>query len=90
MNYTDMILGEKRTISLVVTSLDNDVFVITNASYRLKLGDVVEDEGAALIEEERNLIVNVSPKNIGRYVLEFRMQIADEVVIRRFRIYVRK
>lgn len=85
----DMILGEKRTISLLVTSLDEAPFSIKNASYRLKLGDEVEDEGAAIIDEQ-SLIVNISPKMVGRYILEFVMQIADEIVIRRFRIYVRE
>lgn len=85
----DMILGEKRTISLLVTSLDETPFSIKNASYQLKLGDEVEDEGAAIIDEQ-SLIVNISPKMVGRYILEFVMQIADEIVIRRFRIYVRE
>lgn len=85
----DMILGEKRTISLLVTSLDEAPFSIKNASYQLKLGDEVEDEGAAIIDEQ-SLIVNISPKMVGRYILEFVMQIADEIVIRRFRIYVRE
>lgn len=89
MNYMDMILGEKRTISLLVTSLDEAPFSIKNASYQLKLGDEVEDEGAAIIDEQ-SLIVNISPKMVGRYILEFVMQIADEIVIRRFRIYVRE
>lgn len=89
MNYMDMILGEKRTISLLVTSLDETPFSIKNASYQLKLGDEVEDEGAAIIDEQ-SLIVNISPKMVGRYILEFVMQIADEIVIRRFRIYVRE
>lgn len=89
MNYMDMILGEKRTISLLVTSLDEALFSIKNASYQLKLGDEVEDEGAAIIDEQ-SLIVNISPKMAGRYILEFVMQIADEIVIRRFRIYVRE
>lgn len=85
----DMILGEKRTISLLVTSLDEAPFSIKNASYQLKLGDEVEDEGTAIIDEQ-SLIVNISPKMVGRYILEFVMQIADEIVIRRFRIYVRE
>lgn len=85
----DMILGEKRTISLLVTSLDEAPFSIKNASYQLKLGDEVEDEGAAIIDEQ-SLIVNISPKMVGRYILEFVIQIADEIVIRRFRIYVRE
>lgn len=89
MNYMDMILGEKRTISLLVTSLDEAPFSIKNASYQLKLGDEVEDEGAVIIDEQ-SLIVNISPKMVGRYILEFVMQIADEIVIRRFRIYVRE
>lgn len=89
MNYMDMILGEKRTISLLVTSLDETPFSIKNASYQLKFGDEVEDEGAAIIDEQ-SLIVNISPKMVGRYILEFVMQIADEIVIRRFRIYVRE
>lgn len=89
MNYMDMILGEKRTISLLVTSLDEAPFSIKNVSYQLKLGDEVEDEGAAIIDEQ-SLIVNISPKMVGRYILEFVMQIADEIVIRRFRIYVRE
>lgn len=89
MNYMDMILGEKRTISLLVTSLDEAPFSIKNASYQLKLGDEVEDEGTAIIDEQ-SLIVNISPKMVGRYILEFVMQIADEIVIRRFRIYVRE
>lgn len=89
MNYMDMILGEKRTISLIVTSLDDVPFSIKNALYQLKFGDEVEDEGAAIIDEQ-SLIVNISPKTVGRYILEFTMQIADEIVIRRFRIYVRK
>lgn len=89
MNYMDMILGEKRTISLLVTSLNETPFSIKNASYQLKLGDEVEDEGTAIIDEQ-SLIVNISPKMVGRYILEFVMQIADEIVIRRFRIYVRE
>lgn len=85
----DMILGEKRTISLLVTSLDETPFSIKNASYQLKLGDEVKDEGAAIIDEQ-SLIVNISPKMVGRYILEFVMQIADEIIIRRIRIYVRE
>lgn len=84
-----MILGEKRTISLLVTSLDETPFSIKNASYQLKLGDEVKDEGAAIIDEQ-SLIVNISPKMVGRYILEFVMQIADEIIIRRIRIYVRE
>ena len=74
---------------MLVTSLDEAPFSIKNASYQLKFGDEVEDEGAAIIDEQ-SLIVNISPKMVGRYILEFVMQIADEIVIRRFRIYVRE
>lgn len=74
---------------MLVTSLDETPFSIKNASYQLKFGDKVEDEGAAIIDEQ-SLIVNISPKMVGRYILEFVMQIADEIVIRRFRIYVRE
>lgn len=80
--------GERRTISVEVSSCDNEAFVIRNPTYKLKYSETVEDEGVPqLLEHE--LTVLVEPKNSGRYVLEFRMEIASEIIIRKLTILVK-
>lgn len=92
MIFTDQIelfLGEQRTIAVDFYSCDGSSFNLRNARYRLKFNGTVEIEGE-LNPVEHTLQVLIKPERIGRYDLEFQVEIANEIVIRRISVYVRK
>lgn len=89
METINFYLGERRTIEVEVTSCDEAPFVIRNPVYRLKQGDRVETDGVPAVDEHF-LKAIVQPSQIGRYELEFEFEIANEILIRRLPIYVRR
>lgn len=89
MEQIELYIGERRTVSIEFFSCGDESFVIRNPKYRLKRNNEVEAEGE-LFTENHVLQVVIEPKTIGHYVLEFQVEIANEIVIRRISVYVRK
>lgn len=84
-----MFKGEKRIITVEISSCDSDPFTIRNPTYEFKYGDSVEDKGIPIMQDHE-LTITVEPKNSGRYTLECRMEIASEVIIRKLPVFVRE
>ena len=80
--------GEKRTISVRVSSCDDEPFVIRDASYTFYYGEETVSEGIPVVDENV-LSMIFEPTKAGRYVLECRMSISGDRVIRRIPIHVR-
>lgn len=80
--------GEKRAITLEITSCDDDAFTIRNPSYELTFGDTIEATGEPTIEDH-NLIVVIQPQKVGKYILEFTMTIGSEIIIRKIQVIVK-
>lgn len=89
MNSVEMYKGERRTVGVEFQSCNYEAFTINNPTYKLKYGDTVEAEGIPVLEEHE-LIIVLEPANVGRYVLECQIEVAEEVVIRRIPVYVRE
>lgn len=89
LHSLDMILGEKRQITLELIPRNNDEIIISSANYLLICGDIVESSGVPTIDG-LELTVTVEPKKEGTYILEYHINIAGEIVIRRFYLYVKR
>ena len=85
----EMFKGEKRIITVEISSCDPDPFTIRKPTYEFKYGDSVEDKGIPIMQDHELTII-VEPKNSGRYTLECRMEIANEVIIRKLPVFVRE
>lgn len=88
MDKIEMILGERRAIEMTVTACDGEPFIIRDPTYVLWKGDVAETTGEPILENE-SLVVTIEPQTVGKYILEFTVKIAEEVIIKRFPVYVR-
>ena len=89
LHSLDMILGERRQITLELIPRNNDEIIISSANYLLICGDIVESSGVPTIDG-LELTVTVEPKKEGTYILEYHINIAGEVIIRRFYLYVKR
>lgn len=89
LHSLDMILGERRQITLELIPRNNDEIIISSANYLLVYGDIVESSGVPTIDG-LELTVTVEPKKEGTYILEYHINIAGEVIIRRFYLYVKR
>lgn len=82
--------GETRHIKIKINSCEKSSnFEINTASYRLFfLGEKEpEDKGASVIYEH-TIDQVISPKRIGKYILEITYHIADEILIEKIEIQV--
>lgn len=76
-----LILGEKREIKIVISSMEKQPFTIRNASYRLikrGTGTVVEDGSCTVEEHEISAIIQ--PTEDGSFIIEFSYEIANEIL----------
>lgn len=89
LHSLDMILGERRQITLELIPRNNDEIIISSANYLLIYGDIVESSGVPTIDG-LELTVTVEPKKEGTYILEYHINIAGEIIIRRFYLYVKR
>lgn len=89
LHSLDMILGEKRqiTLELIPNSFDGEI-IISTANYLLIHDDKIESSGIPEIDG-LNLTVTISPEKVGTYTLEFHINIYGEIIIRRFYLYVK-
>lgn len=91
LHSLDMILGERRqiTLELIPRNTDDDEIIISSANYLLICGDIVESSGVSTVDG-LELTVTVEPKKEGTYILEYHINIAGEIIIRRFYLYVKR
>lgn len=61
LHSLDMILGERRQITLELIPRNNDGIIISSANYLLVYGDIVESSGVPIIDG-LELTVTVEPK----------------------------
>ena len=88
MEFVEMHIGERRIITVEISSCDVESFVIRNPTYRLVYGSTVEDKGAPILQEHE-LTITVEPRRVGKYTLECTMDIADETIIPKIEVLVR-
>lgn len=84
----EMYKGERRVITVEISSCDSEPFAIRNPTYKLTFGDTIEEEGRPLLQEHE-LTITIQPLNSGRYTLICQMEIASEVIIRKLPVFVR-
>ena len=84
----EMFKGERRVVTVEISSCDSEPFIIRNPTYKFLYGDVVEEEGMPTLREHE-LTMTLQPLNAGRYTLECTMEIASEIIIRRLPVFVR-
>lgn len=90
LHSLDMILGERRQITLeLIPRNTDDEIIISSANYLLICGDIVESSGVPTVDG-LELTVTVEPKKEGTYILEYHINIAGEIIIRRFYLYVKR
>lgn len=85
----EMFLGERRVVVVEVSSCDSEPFTIREPTYKFKRGDVVESEGVPIVQDHE-LTMTLEPKNSGRYEVECRMSIGNEIIIRTLPVFVRE
>lgn len=54
LESTDFILGEKKQVSIIVKSICEKPFEVTDARYFLKVGDEIESSGECFVEQIQN------------------------------------
>ena len=70
-----MTFGERRNINILVNSIDKHEFDVSNATYILKLGDVIEDSGKCTLITHSpcstEIVALIEPRaKRARYTLE--------------------
>ena len=91
MNYVDFDFGEIRHIKILINSCENgNRFEIEKASYKLFFNgeNIPESEGASIVFEH-TIDQVISPKKIGKYILQITYYIADEILIEKIEVRVR-
>lgn len=88
MESLEMYFGETRTITVEIVSCDNEPFNIRDPFYRFLYSDEEEVTGIPILDEH-DLTVTFTPKKTGKYILEMRVNVANETLIRKLPIYVR-
>lgn len=89
MAELSLYVGERRKVTIVVTIKDVDEFFIENAKYKLLLANETVDEGALLVKEHEMSLM-VAPAEAGVYTLVAYFSIANEDIIRKHTISVRR
>jgi hypothetical protein len=75
------ILGEKREVTIHITSTDNQPFTIRNPTFNLIKRGSGTIEGSGLCKVyEKEISALVQPKTDGSFVLEFSYEIANEIL----------
>lgn len=87
MRPVEMYKGERRVVTVEVSSCDPDPFTIRNPTYSFKKGSKIEDTGVPSVQEHE-LTMTLEPMGSGNYILECKMEIANEIIIRRLPVYV--
>ena len=85
----EMYLGERRVVVVEVSSCDPEPFTIRKPTYEFKRGGEVEASGVPTLQDHE-LTITLEPKYSGMYTLECRMEIANEVIIRKLSVFVQK
>ena len=89
MGSLEMYFGETRVVTVEIVSCDEEPFTIRNPSYRFLYSDVEESSGIPVMEDH-DLTITLSPKKVGKYILEVTVNIASETIIRKLSVYVRE
>lgn len=90
MEKINMILGEKRNISIEISDSENVPFTITESTWKLKSKDInaVVDKGDGAVSDHI-IRVTLEPKQKGEYFLEVIYNIANEILISRVEVDVK-
>lgn len=89
MGSLEMYFGETRVVTVEIVSCDEEPFTIRNPSYRFLYSDVEEASGTPAMEDH-DLTITLSPKKVGKYILEVTVNVANETIIRKLPVYVRE
>lgn len=89
MGSLEMYFGETRVVTVEIVSCDEEPFTIRNPSYRFLYSDVEEVSGTPVMEDH-DLTITLSPKKVGKYILEVTVNVANETIIRKLPVYVRE
>ena len=89
MGSLEMYFGETRVVTVEIVSCDEEPFTIRNPSYRFLYSDVEEASGIPVMEDH-DLTITLSPKKVGKYILEVTVNVANETIIRKLPVYVRE
>lgn len=89
MKQVTFYLGERKRVKLIISSLDNLPFIISDAKYKLKYINEVLEEGACEIDNEKREISKVlNPTQKAALTLEFEYTIMGETFVERIRLQV--
>lgn len=89
MANLSMFVGEQRKVVISVTIKGVDDFYIENAKYELLLANETVDEGTLLVNEHEMSLM-IAPTEAGVYTLVIYFSIANEDIIRKHTISVRR
>ena len=89
MANLSMFVGEQRKVVISVTIKGVDDFYIENAKYELLLDNETVDE-ATLLVNEHEMSLMIAPTEAGVYTLVAYFSIANEDIIRKHTISVRR
>lgn len=89
MANLSMFVGEQRKVVISVTIKGVDDFYIENAKYELLLANETVDEGTLLVNEHEMSLM-IAPTEAGVYTLVAYFSIANEDIIRKHTISVRR
>lgn len=89
MASLSMFVGEQRKVVISVTIKGVDDFYIENAKYELLLANETVDEGMLLVNEHEMSLM-IAPAEAGVYTLVVYFSIANEAIIRKHTISVRR
>ena len=89
MGSLEMYFGETRVVTVEIVSCDEEPFTIRNPSYRFLYSDAEEASGTPVMEDH-DLTITLSPKKVGKYILEVTVNVANETIIRKLPVYVRE
>jgi hypothetical protein len=90
VNQIEMLLGEIRRITAEITvDRESSGFTISNPKYSLKKGNTEVDSGT-VVSVENQITCTIAPKEVGSYNLDFSFDIADEHLIKRVILNVKR
>lgn len=85
----EIFLGERRVVTVEISSCDSEPFTIRDPTYKFKLGDFVESEGVPIVQDHELTFI-LEPQRSGRYEVECRMEIGNEIIKRTLPVFVRE
>lgn len=87
MQKVEFDAGEERHVRLMVHAINQEVFTIQDAQWKLLWGGETEAAGECRIKEHV-IDAFISPKNRTTYVLQITYQVADETLIEKIGVVV--